>query len=213
MSTIATNVARWYADTLRWVPQGKTDAWPDRVLLEDDHEATATILDGREVLNVGCFYPEDEKALAWRAKTWTAMDFVPEVIQRCQSMALNDSDLGMVGWYVGNMTALPFLDGQFDVVTDFSAGDHLSLDDFQTFLREAHRVLRPAGDLVVIFANRDAHEAILGQPERERHGDYGYERRDTHPEMQAMLMLAGFEVVRVTHEAGLRTGVLARRTP
>ena len=201
----------WYADKARWVPQGKTAGWPDRMLLDQ-----GKLIDGRDVLNLGCFYPEDEIELAHRARSWVAIDFVPEVIDACR--ALRNGDVpgdplwspGLV-FFVADMRELPFENESFDVVTDFSSGDHLLREDWHRVISEAHRVLRLDGLFLVCYANRTAFEALgpYWKEGGDRFGDYGYVRTDTPAAMASMLEERGFTVIRRSHEADLRAGMLA----
>ena len=197
------SVQVWYEDPDRWKPQGKT--WPDRVLL--DHGA---LIDSKHVLNLGCFYPEDEDELAHRAASWTAIDFVPSVIARCKAHRVWPAT---VRFEVGDMRDLRFADESFDVVTDFSSGDHLLREDWHKVISETSRVLREGGHFLVCYANREAFEA-LGPYWKEcgdRHGEYGYVRTDTKEMMTTMLEERGFEVVRHSHTdvKDLRSGMLA----
>jgi len=208
------DVQAWYADPSRWAPQGKSYEWPDRVLLADGEQQGA-LVHNKDVLNLGCFYPEDELYFGHTARTWTAIDFVPDVIALCLSRFEWTKN---VSFLVADMRALPFADASFDVVTDFSSGDHLLREDWHKVITEAHRVLRPAGHFLVCYANRAAFEA-LGPYWKEcgdRPGDYGYVRTDTKEAMQQMLEERGFMVIKHSHDnvGQLRSGMLAvKRSP
>mgnify|MGYP001578867588 CR=1 FL=1 len=199
----------WYGDTSRLAPQGKTAEWPDRVLLDQ-----GALIDGKDVLNLGCFYPEDEEALAHRAGSWIAIDFIPGIVNFCRALRVWPS---WVTFEVRDMRALKLEYERFDVVTDFSSGDHLPLEDWHRVIDEAYRVLRPGGHFLVCFANNPAFVKILGDHWRlapAQFGEYGYVRTDTPEAMREMLEERGFEVVRESHcnDSQLRAGMLARKT-
>jgi SAM-dependent methyltransferase len=168
------------------------------------------------VLNLGCFFPEDEEAFGHLARTWLAIDFVKEVVARCVKYRPWPHNVGFMQHDMRDLHGTCVGDAQFDVVTDFSSGDHLLKEDWLLVVAEVFRVLRPAGHFLVCFANNEAFIAFFGESWRERpaqSGEYGYVRTDTIAEMQAMLEAAGFEIVRKSHDnAGqLRTGMLARK--
>lgn len=205
------HVKTWYAQERYWGPQNKTPEWPDRVLLDQGE-----LIDGADVLNLGCFYPEDELEFAHRALSWTAIDFVPEVIANCLQYKFWDRSTRFL---VGDMRALVFGDRSFDVVTDFSSGDHLLREDWHKTIAEVHRVLRVGGHFLVCFANRYAFIDILKVSELgvswaeqpEQFCEYGYVRTDTPIGMATMLEERGFRIVKTSHDGreSLRAGMLA----
>jgi SAM-dependent methyltransferase len=208
-SMVDRHVYAWYASPARWCAQGKQKEWADRVLC--DH---GVLFYGKDVLNLGCFYPEDEDAFAHLAHTWTAIDFVHEVIERCRAHRQWPSH---VRFEVADMRELPYADQSFDVVTDFSSGDHLLREDWIKTIREAARVLRPQGRFLVCFANREAFIKLLGPQgwavDTDQFGDYGYTRTDTFEGMVTMLEENGFKVIRRSHDNDLqlRAGMLAQK--
>jgi SAM-dependent methyltransferase len=211
------HVKTWYAQKRYWGPQGKTAEWPDRVLLDQ-----GKLIDGKDVLNLGCFYPEDEFEFAERASRWIAIDFVLEVIERARAAA-HERWPGqyIVQFKVADMRALPFAGSSFDVVTDFSSGDHLLREDWHKTIVEAYRVLRPGGYFLVCFANRYSFINVLKHSELgvswaeqpEQFCEYGYIRTDTPEGMATMLEERGFNIVRASHcgVTELRSGLLARK--
>lgn len=205
------HVKAWYGQPARWSPQGKTAEWPDHVLLDQGAE-----IDGADVLNLGCFFPEDEATWSHRARSWTAIDFAPGIIEHCRSLRDWPEH---VKFEMADMRYLPYDDASFDIVTDFSSGDHLLREDWHKTIEQVHRVLRPAGLFLVCFANRDAFIKILKVSELgvpwaefpEQFCEYGYVRTDTVEGMVETLESRGFTVVKRSHcnDLQLRVGVLA----
>jgi SAM-dependent methyltransferase len=205
--TVGHDDKTWYAHPAYWGPQNKQPEWPDRVLCDQ-----GKLFAGKEVLNLGCFYPEDEEWIAGYARSWIGIDFVPghRPLQEHYNWASS------ITFEVADMRELPYEDEAFDVVTDFSAGDHLLKEDWLRVIDETKRVLRPGGHFLVCFANNEAFIKFFGEIWRTNPaqlGEYGYVRTDTIEEMQTMLEQAGFEVVRKSHDndGQLRTGMLARK--
>jgi ubiquinone/menaquinone biosynthesis C-methylase UbiE len=197
------NVQAWYADPSRWKAQGKFEEWADRILIDQGE-----LLRGKHVLNLGCFYPEDEARFMHMVKSWTAIDFTPEVIDWCRSWLGWPSH---VRFGVADMRAMPFEDEFFDVVLDFSSGDHLSLEDYQKTLKEVWRVLRPLGHFAVTFTNRDNMVDPYWRKHTFKTTHFGYERADTFPEMRAMLERAGLPIGSSCSEEKTRTGILCQK--
>lgn len=202
MTDIEKAVQSWYGAASVWGPQGKDAGWADYILIDQ-----GTLLEGKDVLNLGCFYPEDEIKFAARARSWNAIDFTREVIEKCPPLA------PAAIFRVESMTELGWDAASFDVVLDFSSGDHLTREDFRRTLAEVRRVLRPGAAFVVVFTNtvRMVEYDIWKPGQVEEHGRFGYSRGDTEEEMRAMLAQAGLEFVRSANAHLPRTGYLTRK--
>ena len=87
---------------------------------------------GRTVLDLGCGIGGYSRALADRGFTMTALDVVPEYVERARSIGV-DADL-----YGGDR--LPLEDGSVDTVIVLEVLEHL--EDPAALLREARRVAR-----------------------------------------------------------------------
>ncbi len=107
----------------------------------------ATFSDGSGVLDIGsglggpAFYLAEKKACAVRGIDLIEMN-VTEANRRAQSRGVDDQ----VRFVVGDATALPFEDQQFDVVWGQDAWCHV--DDKKRLVSEAHRVLECDGAIV-----------------------------------------------------------------
>lgn len=56
----------------------------------------------------------------------------------------------------GDMRALPFADNTFDAIVSAYTMEHVGGDDARLALAEAHRVLTPGGEFLLILVNNDA---------------------------------------------------------
>lgn len=104
-------------------------------------------------------------------------------------------DRGAVGAFVaGDVEALPFADGTFDVVTCRIAAHHFA--DVATAAREVRRVLRPGGSFLLqdILGHDDA-EAAAFVTEVERRRDPSHVRAYRAVEWKAFLRAAGLTVM------------------
>lgn len=195
MSVPSELVADWYR--IRWLSHGVGP--PDVDMLRPEY-----IVD-REVLDLGCFFPDKEIVYAARARRWVAIDFLPEVIEQCIRYKAWPST---VEFLVMDFRKLEFGDSTFDTVCDFSSGDHVTESDWLKVLRECHRILRRDGVLIISYTNLDY---CLDPTTREVvGGEFGYERRCTAPEMRKYLENSGFSVE--WESLGKRSGVIARKT-
>jgi SAM-dependent methyltransferase len=101
-------------------------------------------------------------------------------------------DAGRTRLARASVTAAPFPDGAFDVVTSFDVIYSLEDRDERAALAEMARLLKPGGFAVINVA---AMEALRGDHSVLSHEVRRYSRRD----LQARLAAAGFTVVRMTY--------------
>lgn len=153
------------------------------------------------VLNFGCYRGELEKLIGSRARLWLGVDYVPELIDLC-----NTYDITCVDFKLANITKMLFFgDEMWDVVLDMSAGAHLELEDFKLMLKEAYRLLVPDGHFVIAYYNFEKAGGVRSGFEY-----YGYYRKDTSLEMKTMLEETGFTICS-TSEVGVRSHVIAKK--
>jgi SAM-dependent methyltransferase len=72
-----------------------------------------------------------------------------------------------------DMLKLPFADGAFDAIVSAYAMDHLGRNGARTALSEAHRVLRPGGDFLLILVANDRWAKLAFGPLLSHGGTYG----------------------------------------
>ena len=103
--------------------------------------------------------------LRWLARFGTAygIDLAPEALGFCRARSLTTVARASV-------THLPYRDATFDLVTSFDVIYHLGVADDVAALREAARVLRPGGTLLVrvpaFDVLRSAHDAAVHTRQR-----------------------------------------------
>jgi len=90
---------------------------------------------------------------------------------------------------VGDARALPLTTGEYDGVISAFAIDHLTRDGIPTALSEAHRVLKPDGEFLLMIVNVDWW-ALLSSPHAIAHHP-----RANPIRWRTMLETAGFEIV------------------
>jgi SAM-dependent methyltransferase len=149
-SALAAQVmARGHRDNPTYIA---TKALVDWDLMED------VPIDGRSVLNVGCFEPIDEMHFAHRVGRWTAVDINPDAV----AMASRLADLEMppalrarVDFRVEDATRLSFADGTFDLAVSFSALEHIPGREARcAAMAEMTRAVKPGGHVVITVPNR-----------------------------------------------------------
>lgn len=103
---------------------------------------------GKDVLEVACGAGLGLSVLRNAAQSITAGDISPEVLANARSAFGETIPLSVFG-----AEELPFADASFDVVLIFEALYYVA--EPSRFFREAHRVLRPGGVLLIVTANKD----------------------------------------------------------
>ena len=107
------------------------------------------LVDGRCVLDAGCGVGYGSDRLARRASSVTAFDISLTPLLESHST----HEVANVNACQGNCEYLPVRSTSFDVIVAFEVIEHLQAPD--VFLKEAARVLTPAGQLIVSTPNRD----------------------------------------------------------
>jgi SAM-dependent methyltransferase len=103
----------------------------------------ARIKAGQRVLDVGCGTGVVAVTAALRGARVTGLDLTPELLERARE---NSQIAGVeVAWHEGDVEALPFPDGSFDVVV--SQFGHMFAPRPEVAVAEMLRVLAPGGTL------------------------------------------------------------------
>jgi SAM-dependent methyltransferase len=188
-------VARGFRDNPTYVA---TKALVDWDLLDD------LDLEGRDVLNVGCFEPIDEMHFAHRVGSWTAIDLNPDAIavaRRILQEELAPSLAARIRLRVEDATRLSFADAAFDVVGSFSTIEHIpGAGERRAALREMARVLKPGGHLVVTVPNRYSTFLFAHLRNRRTRSDYGYSYLYAPLELKREIRDLGLRILRFSSE-------------
>jgi len=100
-----------------------------------------------EVLEVGCGEGRGIDLVLPRAKSYSAIDKIADVIDQLKTKYPTGT------FYSGNIPPLsPFADNSFDVVITFQVIEHIQ--DDRSFLKEIHRVMKPGGLAIITTPNR-----------------------------------------------------------
>jgi SAM-dependent methyltransferase len=108
----------------------------------------ARLARGKIVLDAGCGAGYGSAELAHSAWSVTGIDIAPEAIE----FACSEYPLPNLKFEQASCTALPYSDGEFDLVVAFEVIEHL--EDWRSFLAEVRRVLAPNGQFIVSTPNK-----------------------------------------------------------
>jgi demethylmenaquinone methyltransferase/2-methoxy-6-polyprenyl-1,4-benzoquinol methylase len=105
-------------------------------------------------LDLACGTGDIAFALARRGARVVGLDVTHRMLQLASAKA----GAAAVGFVTGDMMALPFRDGQFDLVT--TGYGIRNVPEIQQALAEMHRVLKPGGVLLSLDFNRPANPIV-----------------------------------------------------
>jgi SAM-dependent methyltransferase len=144
---------------------------------------------GEQVLDVAAGAAHLGRALARHVAHVSALDLTPEMLEQGQRLAEADG-VRNVAFLLGNATALPWIDRQFDLVVCRLALHQVA--DPAAVVREMVRVTRPDGRIGVIDITADEEPAVAVETNRlERLRDPSHGRTLTVAEIHGLLTAAG----------------------
>jgi len=164
------------------------------------------------VLDLACGPGIVAEVLAPLAAAVEGVDATPKMVELAAAR-LRGAGLANTAFRVGAAESLPFGDSAFDAVVTRLSLHHFP--DPAAVLREVHRVLRPAGTLVVadVVSSEDAEASALHNA-LERLRDPTHERMLASSELRRAVLAAGFYLVaedtwRQTRDFGEWAGIVA----
>lgn len=111
------------------------------------YELAESLAEGRDVLDLGCNDGYGTLRVARRARSTVGVDVSPDAI----AVARGRAAAAQARFELVDGSALPFPDESFDLVITFQVLEHVA--DAGAFLREARRVLRRGGTLLLTTPN------------------------------------------------------------
>jgi len=106
----------------------------------------AAKLVGGNVLEIGCGWGRGLELLTKAARNYTGIDKNNDLINSLSA------EYPQATFKAANIPPLPFADNTFDFIVTFQVVEHIENDDL--FIKEAHRVLKPGGKLLLTTVNK-----------------------------------------------------------
>ena len=129
------------------------DLWAEHV---SRYAFAARFASGARVLDLGCGAGYGTSELAGRARSAIGIDLAPEAIMHASSSYRRTN----ISFVPASVTAVPFRDGTFDLITAFEVIEHL--DDWRTLLSEGRRLLHSRGLFLVSTPNKEYYTESRG---------------------------------------------------
>ena len=180
--------------------------------LEAEHRAryryAARLFRPGRILDDGCGAGYGSLLLARAGCDVTGVDVSHEAVAHCeQSARAARAGHDSPRFLQADSSRLPFADGHFDGVVSFEVVEHL--DDYEAYVREAARVLAPAGRLLISTPNKRVYTDL--SPNEPNH----YHVHEFYPEEFRELLACHFDEVELliqTRVSGMYIGPAVSRT-
>lgn len=150
---------------------------------------------GQRIADLGCGWGNISLTLQRAGFDLYGVDYSVKSVEICKQSA-RELGLDPDRYICGDVSALPFGDGSFDVIYTAGVVEHLFPDIHDRFVREAHRILAPGGVLVIGTPNPGHVLELMKRnniilKEDESHVDY-----KTMPRLRSSLEAGGFVLER-----------------
>ena len=110
----------------------------------------------RNILEAPCGFGYGAAYLSKYCKEVDALDIAEENII-FSKQAFRQTN---IKWATGDVTALPYMDSNFDAYVSFEVFEHLSVDTAKLHIEEAYRVLRNGGRFIISTPNRELRKNV-----------------------------------------------------
>jgi len=151
------NQKRFFEEAYRTGEHGWPTADPSRFVIEFLRTFRKESPRGR-ILDIGC--GEGRHTLLFAGAGYTAIgtDLQPLAIQRAREFARSEKLKGRFKFVLGDVFALPFRPGGFDVIIDYGCLHHVMKKDFPRYLENTLPLLRSGGYfLLSCFSSKFKH--------------------------------------------------------
>jgi ubiquinone/menaquinone biosynthesis C-methylase UbiE len=127
---------------------------------------------GALILDVGCGRGLFDKQLAEAGYSVIGMDFEGDIIKKINEEVKNWGLSGKLKFVEGDVLDIPFTDSSFDAVCDFGLMENLYKEDWEEYVSEINRVLKPGGFYLNISLSRETHQFFEFYPKGSENGEF-----------------------------------------
>lgn len=137
------SLQKWLGSADAWIrDQGTSGDWSRRRVLDPVLDNLLTDLTGKRVLDLGCGEGRYARVLKKKGAEVIGVDPIPAFIKRAQALDAQSTYLEATA------ESLPVADGTCDLVLSYLS--FIDIADLESASREIGRVLKPAGELIVV---------------------------------------------------------------
>ncbi|MCD5389962.1 MAG: methyltransferase domain-containing protein [Candidatus Pacebacteria bacterium] len=100
------------------------------------------------------------------------IDYVESIVNNVNNKINEEGYGGKARFIVGNALSIPFTDGGFDAATDIGTFQHIKKQDWKTYVKEIHRVLKSNRYYLNVSLSRRTHSFLGFKPSQSHTGDF-----------------------------------------
>lgn len=152
-----------------------SDVWTHIPFQAKAEELTDKLAPNAFILDLGSGRGKFPFQLAAKGFRVIGLDSVSAIVAHGNAEIKDHGQSEVMRFVEGDALDIPFAEESFDAVTDVGLLQHLSPDDWQQYVSEVDRVVKPMGYYFLIAFSRETAAYLNWTPKKDAHGDYEYE--------------------------------------
>lgn len=149
-----------------------TDVWTHPYTTKESLVLTGKLPRGAYILDIGSGRGFLSKHLADMGFKVIGIDFEGEIVKKTNEDIKDWGLEGKLKFVEADILSIPFPDESFDGACDFGLFETLNKEDWPTYVKEVHRVLKPGGFYLNVSLSRETQNFFEFSPKKEEAVDF-----------------------------------------